>query len=246
MQPKPMKEPTMTNAKSLLDSLFANARDLTSGAGAGDLAQQAKAKWNDQSTLTKGAIAGGLLGVLLSGNARKLVGTGAKVGGAALIGGLAYKAYEDWKAGKKAADIPAPSGQPLALPEPSPAFLPTSDGAVTDLAERLVQAMVAATKADGQVTAEERQRIDAQLRQLGLEAHAQALIAAELDSPLDVGRIAGLARTPEEAAEIYTASLLVVDPNGAAERGYLAMLAARLGLEDALVAHLHARAAQLG
>jgi uncharacterized membrane protein YebE (DUF533 family) len=237
----------MTNARSLLDNLFASAKDLTGGAGAGDLARKAKEGWNSQSTLTKGAIAGGLLGVLLSGNARRLVGTGVKVGGAALIGGLAYKAYEDWKAGKAAPEVAgAPSGEPLALPEPSPAFLPTDAAAANDLAERLVQAMVAAAKADGHVTPDERARIDRQLAQLGLAAEAQALIAAELDSPLDVGRIAALARTPEEAAEVYAASLLVVDSAAAAEKGYLAMLAARLGLADDLVAHLHARAAQLG
>ncbi|HTE38191.1 MAG TPA: DUF533 domain-containing protein, partial [Reyranella sp.] len=34
------------------------------------------------------------------------------------------------------------------------------------------------------------------------------------------------------------ASLLAVDVDNAAERGYLAMLAARLKLDDALVAHL--------
>ena len=45
---------------------------------------------------------------------------------------------------------------------------------------------------------------------------------------------------PEEAASIYTASLLAVNVDNAAERGYLAMLAARLNLEDALVKHLHA------
>lgn len=236
----------MSNARSLLDSLFASARDLTAGdgagSGAGGLAQKARDGWNSQSTLTKGAIAGGLLGVLLSGNARKLVGTGVKVGGAALIGGLAFKAYEDWKAGKS----PATTAEgPLALPEPSPAFLPTDTGAANDLAERLVQAMVAAAKADGHVTPTEHLRINAQLSQLGLDAEAQALIAAELEAPLDVGRVANLARTPEEAAEIYAASLLVVDAEGAAEKGYLAMLAARLGLDANLVAHLHARAAQL-
>lgn len=194
--------------------------------------------------MTKGAIAGGLLGVLLSGNARKLVGTGVKVGGAALIGGLAYKAYEDWKAGKSAAATKP--DEPLALPEPSPEFMPVDAGAANDLAERLVQAMVAAAKADGHVTPTEHLRINAQLSQLGLDADAQALIAAELAAPMDVGRIAALARTPEEAAEVYAASLLVVDPEGAAEKGYLAMLAARLGLDADLVAHLHARAAQLG
>ncbi len=224
----------MRQAKSLIDSLLGGLGDMTNGQGAAGLAQKAKGAWAGQSSLTKGAIAGGLLGVLLSGNARRLVGTGVAVGGAALIGGLAYRAYEDWKSGKAVAP------GPVALPAPE------GDFAVgEDFAERLLQAMVAAAKADGHVTREERMRIDGQLARLGLEAEAQALIAAELDSPLDVGRIAALARNEAEAVEIYTASLLVVDAEGAAEKGYLAMLAARLGLDDGLVAHVRAGAQAL-
>ena len=105
--------------------------------------------------------------------------------------------------------------------------------------------MIAAAKADGHVTAEERARIDSQLANLGLEEEAAALIAAELDAPLDVGRIAGLATSEAEAAQIYAASLLAVDPEGASEKGYLAMLAARLKLDQGLVDRLHAQAASL-
>jgi uncharacterized membrane protein YebE (DUF533 family) len=104
--------------KSLLDSLLGGVKDLTAGQNMGQMASQLSAKarttWEGQSTLTKGAVAGGLLAMLLSGNARKLVGTGAKIGGAALIGGLAFKAYEDWKSGKSTAD--ANPDIPLALP----------------------------------------------------------------------------------------------------------------------------------
>lgn len=228
-------------AQSFLDTLLAGAKNLTTQQGAADMADKAKSTWNAQSTLTKGAIAGGLLGVLLSGNARRLVGTGVKVGGAALIGGMAYKAYEDWKAGKTAQ--PAADAGLIALPQPSEHFLPADAAAAEDLSLRLLQAMVAATKADGTVTADERARIAQHLPQLGLGAEAQALIEAELDAPLDFNRVAGLARTEAEAAEIYAASLLAVDPNGAAEKGYLAMLAARLNLDAGLVAHLHAAAA---
>ena len=81
---------------------------------------------------------------------------------------------------------------------------------------------------------------------MGLENEAAALLRAELDAPLDVRRIAGLARSPEEAAEIYAASLLVVDEQSLEEKGYLAMLAAALNLDDGLVRHLHAKAASLG
>ena len=62
----------------------------------------------------------------------------------------------------------------------------------------------------------------------------------ELRKPLDVDAVAQGARTPEQAAEIYVASLLAIDVDNPAERGYLAMLAARLELDEKLVAHLHA------
>ena len=224
----------MFNAKSLLDNL-------TGGQGVKGLTDKAKGAWDNQSSLGKGAIAGGLLGVLLTGGGRRLIGTGLKVGGAALIGGLAYQAYNDWKNGKDpqaaVGELPSPEGT---------AFLPADDAAANDLAQRLVQAMVAAAKADGHVTPDERAHIDEALGRMGLENEAAALLRAELDAPLDVRRIAGLARSPEEAAEIYAASLLVVDEQSLEEKGYLAMLAAALNLDDGLVRHLHAKAASLG
>lgn len=242
----------MRNAKSLLDSLMGGLAAPGgapgapgAGGGVGGLARQAQTAWSGQSALTKGAIAGGLLAVLMGGkDTRRLAGSALKVGGAALVGGLAYKAWQDWQAGKQAA--PAAPDTPVALPAPEGTpFLPADAAAADDLSTRLLQAMVAAAKADGHVTAMERRRIGTQLDTLGLGPEAQALITDELDAPLDVGRIAGLARSPEEAAEVYAASLLVVDPEAPAEKGYLAMLAARLKLDPALVAHLHARAADL-
>ncbi len=225
----------MLNAKSLLNSLLANANQMTGSQGAKGLADKARGAWDNQSTLGKGAIAGGLLGVLMTGGGRRMLGTGLKIGGMAAIGGLAYKAYEDWQRGKGTAALPAPETD----------FLPQDAERADDLATHLLQAMIAAAKADGHVTPEERARIDGQLANLGLEDEAAALIAAELDAPLDVGRIAALAQDEAEAAQIYAASLLSVDPDGAAEKGYLAMLAARLRLDPALVARLHDQVARL-
>lgn len=232
----------MLNAKSLLDNLMGSLSSATGGLDAKGLTDKAKDAWQDQSALGKGAIAGGLLGILLTGGGRKLLGTGAKVGGAALIGGLAYKAYEDWKAGKS---VSAEDG-PISLPKPDgTVFLPADADAADDLATRILQAMIAAAKADGHVTVDERARIEGQLANLDLGEAATAMISAELDLPLDVGRVAALATSEEEAAEIYAASLLVVDEDAPAEKGYLAMLAARMQLDPGLVAHLHAKAAQL-
>jgi uncharacterized membrane protein YebE (DUF533 family) len=230
----------MQNAKSLLDSLIGG---LNAQGGVSGVAQKAKGAWDGQSGLAKGAIAGGLLGILMGGSGtRKMAGSALKVGGAALIGGIAYKAYQDWQAGKTA----QPDAAPAALPSPEgTVFLPSDPVAADNLSARLLRAMVAAAKADGHVTPTERRRIGDQLATLGLGAEAQAMIEAELDSPLDVGKIAEMANGPEEAAEIYAASLLVVDPDAPAEKGYLAMLAARMNLPPGLVDHLHSRAASL-
>lgn len=229
----------MLNAKSLLDSLVGGLTQVTGGQGVKGLTDKAKDTWNNQSALGKGAIAGGLLGILLTQGGRRILGSGLKIGGMAAIGGLAYKAYEDWKAGRSGGDttaLPAPDGTE---------FLPADAAEADELATRILQAMIGAAKADGHVTPEERAAIDGQLPQLGLEDEALALIAAELDAPLDVDRIAGLARSEAEAAQIYAASLLVVDEESPAERDYLAKLAAGMNLDQGLVAQLHAEAARL-
>jgi uncharacterized membrane protein YebE (DUF533 family) len=230
----------MRNAKSFLDSLIGSVGQMTGGQSAQGLADKAKGAWNGQSALGKGAIAGGLLGILLTQGGRRMLGTGLKIGGMAAIGGLAYKAYEDWKSGRAAADSPE------ALPSPeSTAFQPDDPAAADELATHLLQAMIAAAKADGHVTPEERERIDGHLANLGLEAEAADLISAELDAPLDADRIAALAKSEAEATQIYAASLLAVDPEGAAEKAYLAELAARLRLDPALVSRLHDQAKRL-
>lgn len=229
----------MLNAKSLLDNLMGGLNQMTGGQGAKGLTDKAKETWNNQSTLGKGAIAGGLLGILLTQGGRRVLGTGLKIGGMAAIGGLAYKAYEDWKAGRSGEEA-------MALPKPDgTAFLRDDDEAADTLATHLLQAMISAAKADGHVTPEERARIDGELGNLGLGEEAQALITAELDAPLDVARIAALASSETEATQIYAASLLAVDVDSETERAYLTSLAQALKLEQGLVDRLHAEAAVL-
>ena len=59
------------------------------------------------------------------------------------------------------------------------------------------------------------------------------------------GRWRRLATTEAETAQIYAATLLVVDEQSLEEKGYLAMLAAPMNLDGELVEHLHAKAARL-
>jgi uncharacterized membrane protein YebE (DUF533 family) len=216
----------MFDAKRLLDQ-FLGGQD---GKGAGEFMKGAGG----------GALAGGLAAILLgTKTGRKFGGEALKLGGMAAVGALAYKAYRDWQAGK---EVPAaPPAQPNVpmLPAPSGTpFNPSSESGQQKLARHLLRAMIAAAKSDGHVDAQEQARIFAEMDKLPLAADDKAFVMDELRAKLDIDAVAGAAETPEEAAEIYTASLLAIDIDNAAERGYLAMLAARLKLDDALVAHL--------
>jgi uncharacterized membrane protein YebE (DUF533 family) len=233
----------MLNTSSILNQVLGSLNSAAGSGGVKGLADKAKATWDGQSPAAKGAIAGGLLSLILTQGGRRILGSGVQIGGMAAIGGLAYKAYTDWKAGRSAT---AETGKTevLAAPDGTP-FAPTETSAANALAGHLLQAMIAAAKVDGHVTAEERARIDAELPRLGLGDAAEAMIAAELDAPVDAARIAALAGSEEEATQIYAASRLVADPDTPEETAYLDALARALKLPADLVAHLDARAAAL-
>ena len=230
-------------------------------AGAGGSGFNVDSLLSGRGGLATGAVAGGLVGLLLGGKKPKKIAKSAlKLGGAALVGGLAYKAWKDYKAGQTPGGQ-APGGTPPSGPAtasgggaaaPLPiedatgtAFMPTTLDEQEKLSQSLIAAMIGAAKADGHVTEEERARIGDALSKLTLAGDQRAFIEQELAKPLDVGAIADMATSEEHKLEIYAASLIAVDPEGAAEKGYLAMLAARLGLDPDLVAHLHANADRL-
>ncbi|WP_421998982.1 tellurite resistance TerB family protein [Reyranella sp.] len=190
-----------------------------------------------------GALAGGLVAILMgSKTGRKIGGEALKMGGMAAVGALAYKAYRDWQSGKApvqtSAQMPQQQNFPMLPPPSGTPFNPSTESGQQSLARNLLRAMIAAAKADGHVDADEQARIFAEMDKLPLSSEDKAFVMDELRAKLDVDAVAAAAATPEEAAEIYTASLLSIDVDNAAERGYLAMLAARLNLDDALVAHL--------
>ena len=218
----------MLDAKGLLDRVLGGQ---SGGAGMGP----------SLGGLGTGALAGGLAAILLgTKTGRKLGGSALKLGGIAAVGALAYKAFQDWQAGKSLAGTAQQPPDMRALPPPSGTpFNPADEAGQQSLARGLLRAMIAAAKADGHIDAQEQARVFAEIDRLGLRAEDKAFVIDELRSTLDVDAVAAAATTPEQAAEIYAASLLAIDPDNAAERGYLAMLAARLNLDDKLVAHLH-------
>jgi uncharacterized membrane protein YebE (DUF533 family) len=134
-------------------------------------------------------------------------------------------------------DRQKPPSSPAASAQP-----PASASAEEDeAAQTLVQVMIAAAKADGEVTLAERQRILDELTQAGADEEERAFLQRELDKPLDLDAVLNRVRDLQMVEEAYTASLLAIEVDTPAEQQYLAYLATRLNLDAEVVAQLHER-----
>lgn len=211
---------------------------------------------NPGASAALGGLAGSLLGNVLSGGGggkggRKLV----KYGGLAAIGYVAWQAWQKNQAqqagapgaagpvgsaagalgaGGLASTLESLLGGNRAAAPPLPGTFDLEADANAGDALRVVQAMVAASKADGVVDAEERERIFVKVNESGLSAADRAQVEQLLTQPADLDAIVRDVASKELATEIYAASLLAVSPASRAERAWLDMLAARLGLEGGL------------
>jgi uncharacterized membrane protein YebE (DUF533 family) len=187
-----------------------------------------------------GGLAGGVLAsALMSKKGRKLTGSAVKLGGLALVGGLAYKAWQNHKQGVAAPAGGAPAGgfspPPVDL-QAQAGFLPRpgDEAGAQQLSQLVARAMISAAKADGQIDVRESEVILAQVNALPLDDEAKAFLFAEYSKPLDIAGLVAAVDSPEHAAEVYAASVLVVHPASPAERFYLSSLAGGLGLEPSL------------
>jgi uncharacterized membrane protein YebE (DUF533 family) len=183
-----------------------------------------------------GAVAGTLMSLLLGNkSARKIGGKALTYGGLAALGAIAYKAYGNWQA-SQGAGTPGPSTPPREEPRTLDRLPPAL---VEEHSRVILLAMVTAAKADGHIDARERDLLNEALTRLsGGDASFDQWLATELNKPLDPAAVARGVTTPEMAAEVYLASLLVVDEEHFLERAYLDELARQLRLDPGLKAEL--------
>jgi uncharacterized membrane protein YebE (DUF533 family) len=223
----------MFDAKKMLDQFMGAAEDL---AGKENI-DKVKSAVAANPGMAKAAGIG--LGALLLGTrSGRKVGAGAlQLGSLAVVGGLAYQAYQNWQrsqgieqgnASKELA--PPPAGSPFSVE-------PASE---QDRAKSFLIAMIAAAKADGHIDAAEQKRIQGRIEDVTADAAAKAFLLDEMMAPNDVDRVAKLATTTEGAVEIYTASCLAIDLDHAEERAWLDQLATRLKLDAALTEQIEA------
>lgn len=214
-------------------------------------------------------MATGLVAGMLGGALARRTGLGgiAKIGGVALVGTLAYQAWQRYQQqqgqlppeqrsaggmrdtlGGVFANIPG-LGDIMKSAESNPAAAAAGFGsnalsapAQNQLGTAVLTAMIAAAKADGDVDRTESQKIVGQMEQAGLSGEEKAFLLAELAKPLNIEDVAKLATSPEVAAQIYTASAIVIDQANDRERDYLAMLAQRLNIPPGFIDQLNAQA----
>ncbi|EKE75133.1 tellurite resistance TerB family protein [Gallaecimonas xiamenensis] len=202
------------NTKGLLDSLLSTGKAYLS---------------KDKLTgdFGKGLLGGGALGLLLG--SKKSRGKVAKYGSMAALGVLAYKVYSDWQQQK---------GQGPQVLSPEQLTPPQQQSQ----AKAMLVALIAAAKCDGHIDDRERQAIETELAKLEDDPALQQWLDEELRKPVDAAEVARLAYSTEMAAQLYLASLVMVDTQSSMERFYLDELARELKLPPALKAQLEAKA----
>ncbi|MDZ3992200.1 tellurite resistance TerB family protein [Pseudomonas sp. Teo4] len=185
---------------------------------------------------------GGLLGGLLGGGGGSAGGftQGRSAGGTnyaalASLGMMAFQAYQSWQRSQAAAPQQAVrTVDQLSGPE------------AEDHSHAILRALIAAAKADGRIDKQEEVMIYAEIKRQTSDPQLQQWLDEEVSKPLDAAEVAQSAQDPAMAAEMYLASVMLVDDQQAAERAYLDELASALQIDPALQVHLEQQAKGAG
>jgi uncharacterized membrane protein YebE (DUF533 family) len=213
------------------------------GGPANDLLERARGMLGGVSGALPGGFGGGMAGGVAAGaitslllgskGGREFAGEALKLGAAAALGGLAYRAYSNYRAGQPVGAATSSPSVPSVKPAPLPAATPANEHALV-----LVRAMIAAALSDGTLDETERATIIGRVQAAGISGEELHFLDAEIARPWSPGQFAAAAPNPEQRAEVYLASALAIDADTEAERAYLRYLAAALALDDKLIAHL--------
>lgn len=140
---------------------------------------------------------------------------------------------------------PSRSATPPPLPpppEPGTAHSRPPTSASTPESRRallLVRAMIAAANADGRIDEQERRLILRRLEEDKITPEERQFLSDELEHPPSLENLLSEVDSAACARQVYAASLLAIKVDTEAERQYLAELAGRLKLEEAVISELH-------
>ncbi|MBR1672831.1 MAG: DUF533 domain-containing protein [Fretibacterium sp.] len=205
--------------QSLLDGLMGGGQSVLNRAG------QAAGGKDNLAAAGIGALLGALTGK--QGSSTAMNGLGGGMMG--LLGMMAYKALMG--SGQEAASSGIASG---AVSAPR-----VTEQQIASDAEIILTAMIDAAKADGQVDAEELNRITGRLKSTGAGQEGLNYVVAQLQAPMATEKIVSATRgRPELAAQVYSASLMAIEVDTQAERAYLDRLGKAMGLSASVIRNI--------
>ena len=187
-----------------------------------------------------GAAAGGIVALLMSSkSARNLAGSAVTIGGTALLGGLAYKAFTNWQENKPLNQTGAATAEDIDRAQTAIPELTASD---QPLKLTLVKAMISAAKSDGHIDPTEQKSIFDAVEKLELTMEDKAAVFDAMSREIPVAEIAGAVQSYEHKAEVYLSAYLAIDVDNEKERDYLGSLASALELPPGLSDYLEQQA----
>ena len=233
------------SAQSMLEQLLKSGLSMLEGRPGHQASEGASQSDPGWGKFGAGVATGGALGLLLgSKGGRRIGGKALKYGSVAALGVMAFRAYGNWQAQQAQASTPASATSAASVSAVSPPrtvnLLPAPE--VEQHSRGMLKAMIAAAKADGHLDERERGLVESELSRLEADPMMRSWFEEELRRPLDPAEVAQAAGSPELAAEMYLASLLVTDETGFMERAYLDELARQLRLPDGLKLELERQA----
>jgi len=192
----------------------------------------AKIRNNLTGGLIGGAAASSIIALLINNKpARNFAGSAATYGGAAVLGGLAFKAYKNWQLNM--------NDQKTALIDHGyKDFYYGRHEVAPDYELKLIKAMIGAAKADGHIDTEEQQRIFRAVAQMNISDEMKSTVFDLLNHPVPLNEIVIGVHDTGQKAELFLAACLVSDPLLPSVRIHLNQLAEALVLPEKLKQHI--------
>ncbi|MGB3726003.1 MAG: tellurite resistance TerB family protein [Glaciecola sp.] len=200
-----------------------------------------------------GVAGGGVTSMLTNKKGRKVGKSALKVGALAAVGGLAWKAYQQYSANNKNT---VPSANPMhsaavgqqtqsAQFDFTPAKIEQTqfEEVVEDTNPNgqmlLMRAMISAAHSDGHIDNTERERIFAQVDTMDLSVQEKATLFDELRKPLSLSELVAQVPDAQTGIEVYAASASAIDLNEPSSQSYLQALSGQLCIPTELTASIH-------
>lgn len=156
--------------------------------------------------------------------------------------GVGIAAFEHFTKGSNSQQpIPQNSGMPPPPPPSSGSFgaSPPPPPSSSASATVMIRAMIAAAHADGHLDQAERAELRKTLLRSDLSAEDRRFLENLFDTPPSINEIVSEVKTPQQAEQVYTVSVLSITVDSELERNYLQSLATALRLSPDQVHRIH-------